>query len=79
VVVDDIKGDGQAATMTGVDKLLEGIGTSVGLMDGVPKDAVVAPVPLPVEIVDGQELDVGDAQIARWSRRSIALMRVPAG
>src|ERR1700761_8510773 len=44
VVVDDVKNDGEAFRVCGVNECLQGGGTAVGILNGVREDAVVAPV-----------------------------------
>jgi hypothetical protein len=62
VVVDDVLDHAEAALVAGVDEPLVGRRPAVGLLDGVPGDAVVAPVVRPVEPVDRQQLDEVDAE-----------------
>jgi hypothetical protein len=63
VVVDDVLDHREAALVAGVDEPLVGGRPAVGLLDGVPEDAVVAPVVRAVERVDRQQLDELDAQL----------------
>ena len=63
VVVDDIQHHAHAAQVAGVDEPLECVRAAVVLGDGVPADAVVAPVAGAVDGVDRQHLDQVDAQL----------------
>ena len=62
VVVDDVLDDRETARMAGIDEPLIRRRPPVGLIDGVPEHAVVAPIVRAVEAVDGQHLDEIDAQ-----------------
>ena len=63
VVVDHVQRGGQPARMAGVDESLETVRAAIGLVHGVPQDTVVAPVPLPVEVVDREQLDMADTEL----------------
>jgi hypothetical protein len=65
VVVDHVEQDGEAGLMARRDEAGEALGPPVGLVDGVPRDAVVAPAALAVEGVDGHDLDVGDPEVTQ--------------
>ena len=63
VVVDDVEADREAERVGAVDEALQRGGPAVGLVHGVGRDAVVAPVPLARERLHRHELDAGDAQL----------------
>lgn len=63
VVVDDIERDTEAAGVRGVDEALQRRRTSVGVVDGVEGDAVVAPAALARESGDRHQLDDVDAEL----------------
>ncbi|RKO96300.1 hypothetical protein CAUPRSCDRAFT_12007 [Caulochytrium protostelioides] len=65
MVVDDIEDDGEAVSVGGVDEAAQPARAPVGLVDGIPRDAVVAPPVGAVERVHGQQLDMRDAQVAQ--------------
>lgn len=62
VVVDHIEYHSEAAGVAGVDQGLQAVGTSVGLVHGVPEDAVVSPVVDTVETVDGHHFHEVDPE-----------------
>jgi hypothetical protein len=62
VVVDGIEDDGEAGVVGGIDEALQGAGASVTVLCGEVEDAVVAPVAIAGELVDGHEFEGGDAQ-----------------
>ncbi len=62
VVVDDVEDHPETAGVAGVDEALERVRAPVVLGDGVPADAVVAPVAVAVDGVDGQHLDQVDPE-----------------
>src|ERR1035437_2511492 len=53
---------GRPGAMAGVDEPFQPVRAAVGLVHGIPEHAVVAPVPLAIEVVDRQDLHVSDAQ-----------------
>ena len=65
VVVDDIQHHAHAAQVAGVHEPLERVRAAVVLGDGVPADAVVAPVAGAVDGVDRQHFDEVDAQLGQ--------------
>ncbi|CAB4934707.1 unannotated protein [freshwater metagenome] len=62
VVVDDVLDHRETALVAGVDEPLVAGRPAVPLVDGVPGDAVVAPVVRAVEPVHRQQLDEADAE-----------------
>ena len=68
VVVDDVLDHAEARRRGSVDEALVGRRAAVGLVDGEPEHAVVAPVVGAVERVDRHQLDEVDAEgRRRWS------------
>ena len=63
VVVDHVLDHGDALGVARVHEPLIGLGPAVGLVHGVPGDAVVAPVVVPVEPVDGQQFHGVHAEV----------------
>ena len=63
MVVNHVEHDGQASAVTGINEPFETIGSAIRLVHGIPKHAVIAPVPFAVEIVDWQYLHVGHTQL----------------
>ena len=83
VVVDDVLDDPESQRVGGVDETVVGVGTAVGVVHGEPTDTVVAPVPLTVDGVDGEQLDELHAELdevveLRGRRIERALGRVGA-
>ena len=62
VVVDDVEHHAETTRVAGVDEPLERVRTAVVLGHGVPAHAVVAPVAVAVDGVDGQHLDQVDPE-----------------
>ena len=65
MVVDDVLDHAEPGGVAAVDEALVARGPAVPLVDGVPQDAVVAPVVGAVEGVDRHHLDEVDADVAQ--------------
>ena len=63
VVVDDILDDAEPPLVAGRDETRIRVGAAVRLLHREPGHPVVAPVPLAVEGVHGQQFDEGDAEV----------------
>jgi hypothetical protein len=62
VVVDHIQDDGEAAIVTGIDQILQPLGSSVGVMRSVEIDTVIAPASCPGKLADRHEFHMGYAK-----------------
>src|SRR5450631_504541 len=62
VVVDDVERHGQSCPVAGINETFQTVRAAIDLVLGEPEHAVIPPVPLPVEVVDRQDLHVGNAQ-----------------
>src|SRR6185312_16180193 len=62
MVVDDVKQDGEAARMAGVDEVLQIVGPAVAAVGREEQHAVIAPIALAGKIRHRHQLDRGDAE-----------------
>lgn len=60
MVVDHIQDDSDAMSVTGIDELLQFARTTVGILNGKGEYAIVAPVAISRELVNGHQFDGGD-------------------
>ena len=79
VVVDDVEADPEPARVARVDEALERGGAAVGLLDGIRRDAVVAPAVRPPNAATGMTSTTSTPRSTRCSRWPIAASKVPSG
>lgn len=65
MVVDHIQNDSDAMSVAGIDELLQFSRTAVGILDGKGEYAIVAPVAISGELVNGHQFDGGDPELEK--------------